>query len=82
MDTATIRIPENKKNLLKAISSLENKKMNDIIVDLIDEYIERHKETLELLAMPGLYEKIMRASKEFEEKKTSPLKDARKKLEA
>ncbi len=82
MDTATIRIPEDKKNLLKAISSLENKKMNDIIVDLIDEYVNRHKETLELLAMPGLYEKIMNASKEFKERKTVPLKDARKKLEA
>ncbi len=34
METATIRIPE-KKNLLKAISSLENRKMNEIIVDLI-----------------------------------------------
>ncbi len=82
MDTATIRIPEDKKNLLKAISSLENKKMNDIIVDLIDEYVERHKETIELLAVPGLYEKINRASKEFNDKKTLLLKDARKKLDA
>ena len=39
MGTATIRIPEDKKNILKAISSLENKKMNDIIVELIDEYV-------------------------------------------
>jgi len=80
MSTATIRIPEDKKNILKAISSLENKKMNDIIVDLIDDYIERHRETLELLAIPGLYEKIMRASKEFKEKKTVSLKHARKKM--
>jgi PHD/YefM family antitoxin component YafN of YafNO toxin-antitoxin module len=81
METATIRIPEEKKNLLKAISCLENKKMNDIIVDLIDEYVNRHKETLELLAVPGLYERIMKASREFKEKKTITLKDARKKLE-
>lgn len=80
MNTATIRIREDKKNMLKAISSLENKKMNDIIVDLIDEYIDRHKETLELLAIPGLYEKIRRASKEFKEKKTVALKNARKKM--
>jgi PHD/YefM family antitoxin component YafN of YafNO toxin-antitoxin module len=66
--------------MLKAISSLENKKMNDIIVDLIDEYIDRHKETLELLAIPGLYEKIGRASKEFKEKRTVALKNARKKM--
>jgi mRNA-degrading endonuclease RelE of RelBE toxin-antitoxin system len=31
METATIRIPEDKRNLLKAISSLEKRKMNDII---------------------------------------------------
>lgn len=82
MNTATIRIPEDKKNLLKAISSLENKKMNEIIVDLIDEYVERHKESMELLAVPGLYDQIRRASKEFKEKKTIPLEDARKKLES
>lgn len=28
MATATIRIPEDKKNILKAISSLENKKLS------------------------------------------------------
>lgn len=81
MDTATIRIPEDKKNLLKAISSLENRKMNDIIVDLIDEYIERHKETLELLAIPGLYEQVITSSREFRERKTVSLNEARKKLE-
>jgi len=81
MDTATIRIPQNKKNLLKAISSLESRKMNEIIVDLIDEYIERHKETLELLAIPGLYDEIIAASREFRERKSVPLSDARKKLE-
>ena len=54
METATIRIPEEKKNLLKAAASLENRKMNDVVIDLIDEYIESRKETLELLAVPGL----------------------------
>ena len=38
METATIRIPEAKKNLLKAVASLENRKMNDLVVDLIDEF--------------------------------------------
>jgi len=82
MNTATIRIPEDKKNILKAISSLENKKMNDILVDLIDEYIERHRETLEILAIPGLYEQITNASKEFKRKATISTKNARKKLES
>ena len=80
METATIRIPEAKKNLLKAIASLENRKMNDLIVDLIDDYVERRKESLELLAIPGLYGKVRPSSHEFRERKTVPLKVARKKL--
>ncbi len=81
METATIRIPEEKKNLLKAVASLENKKMNDVIVDLIDEYIESRKETLELMAIPGLVKQIRASSREFRQRKTVSLNDARKKLE-
>jgi hypothetical protein len=79
MESATIRIPEDKKNILKAISSLENKKMNDIIVELIDEYVERHKETLELLSIPGLYENLIESSEEIRKGKGVSIKDARKK---
>jgi len=81
METATIRIPEDKKNLLKAVASLENKKMNDLIVDLIDEYVARRRETLEILSLPGLSEGIRAASRDFRAGKTVSLKDARKKLE-
>ena len=82
MATATIRIPEDKKNILKAISSLENRKLSDVIAELIDEYIERHKETLELVSIPGLYEKLIESSKEFREGKGVPIKDAKKELES
>lgn len=82
MDTATIRIPESKKNILKAVASLENKKLNEIIVQLIDEYIERHKETLEILSIPGLYEDLIKSSKEFKQKRGTKIKDARKALES
>ncbi len=81
MDTATIRIPEDKKNILKAISTMENKKLNEVVVELIDEYIERHYETLELLSIPGLYETLTGASKEFKEGMGIKVKDARKDLE-
>ena len=80
METATIRIPEDKKNLLKAVASLENRKMNDLIVDLIDEYVDRRKETLQLMAVPGLYEQIRASSREFRQGRTVSMKDARKKL--
>lgn len=81
MDTATIRIPEDKKNILKAISTMENKKLNEVVVELIDEYIERHHETLELLSIPGFYETLAHSSKEFREGKGIKVKDARKDLE-
>jgi hypothetical protein len=81
METATIRIPEDKKNIFKAIASLENRKMNDILVDLIDDYVDRRKETLELLAIPGFYEQVRASSLEFRQRKSVSLKDARKKLE-
>lgn len=76
-----IRIPEDKKKVLKAIARLENKKLEEIIVELIDEYVERHKETLELLVIPGLYENLIKSSNEFKEYKGIPLKDTRKGLE-
>jgi len=81
MNTATIRIPEEKRNILKAISSLENKKLNEIVIELIDEYVERHKETLELLSIPGLFKTLMTSSEEFEKGGGVKIKDARKELE-
>ena len=81
METATIRIPEKKKNLLKAVASLENRKMNDILIDLIDDYVERRKETLELLAIPGLLRKVKQSQREFREGKYVPIEDVRKDLE-
>ena len=76
METATIRIPEEKKNLLKAAASLENRKMSDVVIELIDEYIESRKETMELLAIPGLLRTVRAASREFREGKGVPLEDA------
>jgi hypothetical protein len=82
MDTATIRIPEDKKNLLKAVASLENRKMNDIVIGLIDEYIARRHETLELLAIPGFNRRLQAARREFREGKGVPIEDVRKDLES
>ena len=81
METATIRIPEDKKNLLKAAASLENRKMNDIVIELIDEYIESRKETLELLAVPGFLRRIRASQREYREGKGVSLEDVRKDLE-
>ena len=58
MATATVRIPTEKRDILKVIASLEKREMQEILSDLIDEYIERHKETLELLSKPEWIEAI------------------------
>ena len=82
MNTATIRIPEEKRNILKAISSMENRKLNEVIVELIDEYIERHKESLELLSVPGFYEELIDSPKEFRKGRGVTIEDARKEMES
>ncbi len=40
--------------------------MKEILSDLIDEYIERHKETLDLLSRPEWVEIIVTGKKEVE----------------
>ena len=67
MATATVRIPEEKRDILKVIASLEKREMKDIITELIDEYIARHKETLDLLSRPEWVEVIEKGKAEVAE---------------
>lgn len=64
MATATIRIPEGKRDILKIISSIEKRDLKDILTELIDEYIARHKETLALLSNPQWIEIITQGKEE------------------
>lgn len=64
MPTATVRIPEEKRDMLRIIASIEKTEMKEILTELIDEYIERHKETLELLARPEWVDAIRRGKEE------------------
>ncbi len=43
MSTTTVRIHEEKRDLFKIVASVEKKDIKDILTELIDEYIERHK---------------------------------------
>ena len=52
METATVRIPEKKRDVLKVIATLEKREMKEILSELIDEYIDRHQETMDLLSRP------------------------------
>ena len=67
METTTIRIPKEKRDVLKIIASVERRDMIEIFTELIDEYIERHKETLELLSKPNWVETIRQGKREVEE---------------
>lgn len=54
---------------LKIIASVEKKNIKEILSELIDEYLERHKETLEILSRPDWVEAInkgLRASEKGE----------------
>jgi predicted transcriptional regulator len=64
MSTVTIRIPEDKRDILKIIASVEKREMKEILSELIDEYIDRHRETLELLSRPDWVEIIKQGKKE------------------
>jgi hypothetical protein len=64
MVTTTVRIPEDRRDILKIIASLEKRDIKDILSELIDEYIARHQETLELLSKPEWVDKIMKGKEE------------------
>lgn len=67
MGSVNVRIPEEKRDTLKIIATIEKRDMKDILAELIDEYIERHKETLEILSNPKWVEMIREGKKEVKE---------------
>jgi hypothetical protein len=66
MATATVRIPAEKRDILRIIAGIEKTEMKEILTDLIDEYIERHQETLELLSRPEWVDIIGRGKEEVD----------------
>ncbi len=66
MTTATVRIPAEKRDILRIIAGIEKTEMKEILSGLIDEYIERHKETLDLLSRPEWVEIISRGKDEVD----------------
>ncbi len=70
MSTTTVRIPEDKRDTLKIIASVEKRDIKVILSELIDEYIERHKETLEILSRPDWVDAINQGLKASEKGET------------
>lgn len=52
----TLRLSEDRLKLIRAIAGYENRTLADIFTEMVDEYIERHRETMELLKIPGFLE--------------------------
>ena len=61
----TLRLPEDKLRLVRAIAGYENRSLADIFEELAVEYIERHKETLELIGIPGFIEECKQGRAEI-----------------
>ena len=53
MKATTLRLPDKKLKLLKAIAGFEGSSMSRILEQMTDEYIFRHRETMDLLSIPG-----------------------------
>ncbi len=66
MATATVRIPAEKRDTLRIIAGIEKTEMKAILSELIDEYIERHQETLDLLSRPECVDIIARGRQEVD----------------
>ena len=67
MTTATVRIPAEKRDILRIIAGIEKTEMKEILTELIDEYIERHRETLDLLSRPEWVDIIGQGKQEVNE---------------
>lgn len=64
MGTATVRISADKRDILKRIARSESISMKQILSELIEEYAQRHQETIELLSRPEWADAIARGEAE------------------
>lgn len=67
MNATTLRLPGKKLKLIRAIAGYENRPLSKIFEELADMYIERHRETLELLGIPGFAEECKKGLEEIQE---------------
>jgi len=82
METAVMstRIDPTRKQLLRIIASVENKPIYKVINEMIDCYIEEHKETLEILSRPDWMEQIKKNKEKFRKGETISYEELGKQL--
>jgi len=71
--TTTLRLPEERLKVIRSIAGYENRSLTDIYTELTDEYIARHKETTELLQIPGFIEECKKGLEEIKSGKGKKL---------
>lgn len=65
MSATTLRLPDEKLKLIRAIAGYENRPLSKIFEEMADEYIARNRETLELLGIPGFVEQTRQGLEEI-----------------
>ena len=65
MGATTLRLPDEKLRLIRAIAGYENRPLSKIFEELLDEYIDRHRESLELIGVPGFVEACKKGLEEI-----------------
>ncbi len=65
MGVTTLRLPDEKLRLIRAISGYENIPLSKIFEELVDEYVKRHRESLELIGVPGFVEECKKGLEEI-----------------
>lgn len=71
----TLRLPEEKLSLIRGIAGYENRSLAAIYLELTNEYIERHKETMELLSIPNFLEDCLTGVEDVRAGKGIPLSE-------
>jgi hypothetical protein len=69
----TLRLPEERLKVIRAIAGYENRSLTDIYTELTDEYIARHRETLELLHIPNFLDECNKGLEEIKSGKGKKL---------
>ena len=67
MGATTLRLSDDKLRLIRAIAGYENRTLSKIFDELVSEYIERHRETLELIGIPNFVDECKEGLKEVKE---------------
>jgi len=75
MKMTTVRLPEEKLRLVKAIAGYEGKSLSKVFDKMAEEYISRHMETMELLKIPGFHTECVDGLEEIKKGKGKNLSE-------